>query len=79
MYGRGYRKWQVKANRDYRLEADNWGNYTLTRLRDGHSLLFQGGDALEVESEVEKSRFSLSRWASEYDACIESWDAPDAQ
>jgi hypothetical protein len=75
MIGRGYRKWTVAESEAYRLEADTWGNYTLTRRADGHTLFFQGGDGLEVESEVEADGFDLDRWADQYDGCV-TFDAP---
>jgi hypothetical protein len=64
----------VAKSQSFALARDWMGHYVLTRASDGKSLYFQGGDAVEVESEVEAPGFDLDTWASDYDACIETWD-----
>jgi len=58
----------------YKITRDRFGNYTLIRKSDGKSLYFQGDDALMVEEEVNHPQFKLDEWASNYDACIQSWE-----
>jgi len=58
----------------YKITRDRFGNYTLTRKSDGKSLYFQGDDALVIEEEVTHPQFKLDEWASNYDACIQSWE-----
>ena len=68
-----YRKWVVAETDRFRLEGDNWGNFTLVNRLKAESLFFQGGDALEVESEIETNGFSLDTWADAYVGTVE-WD-----
>ena len=58
----------------YKITRDRFGNYTLTRKSDGKSLYFQGDDALMIEQEANHPQFKLDEWASNYDACIQSWE-----
>lgn len=58
----------------YKITRDRFGNYTLIRKSDGKSLYFQGDDALVIEEEANHPKFDLDWWASNYDACIQSWE-----
>ena len=58
----------------YKIMRDRLGNYTLIRKSDGKSLYFQGDDALLIEEEANHPKFNLDEWASNYDACIQSWE-----
>jgi hypothetical protein len=73
MFGRGYRKWVAAETESFRLEADNWGNFTLIRFADATSLFFQGGDAVEIASEIETDGFNLDAWADAYVGTVK-WD-----